>query len=94
MGSGTSPGCQIDGNARNECLNEEIELESGEIGTLRDVIAPYGYQGPEPDPAEEAARNLDWETFLAAHPPRHPSILFLVIFNRHLNADSQIPQAP
>jgi hypothetical protein len=66
-----SPGCQIDGRARHEWLDDEIEMEFGDTGTLHDVIAPYGYQGPEPDPAEEAARNLDWESFLASHPPRH-----------------------
>ncbi len=74
-----SPGCQIDGNARHEWLDDEIELESGEIGTLHDVIAPYGYQGPEPDPAEEAARNLDWETFLATHPPRHRIAILVLV---------------
>ncbi len=74
-----SPGCQIDGNARHEWLDEAIELESGEPGTLHDVIAPYGYQGPEPDPAEEAARNLDWETFLATHPPRHRIAILVLV---------------
>ena len=74
-----SPGCQIDGNARHEWLDGEIELESGEIGTLHDVIAPYGYQGPEPDPAEEAARNIDWESFLAAHPPRHRTAIRVLV---------------
>ncbi len=66
-----SPGCQIDGRARHERLDEEIEMEFGDVGSLHDVIAPPGYQGAEPDPAEEAARNLDWEAFLASHPPRH-----------------------
>lgn len=59
-----SPGCQIDGNAGHEWLDDEIEMETGETGTLHDVMAPCGYQGQEPDPAEEAARNLDWESFL------------------------------
>lgn len=54
-----SLGCQIDGKARHEWLDDEVEFEAGEAGTLHDVIAPYGYQGKEPDPAEEAARNLD-----------------------------------
>ena len=66
-----SPGCQIDGKARHDWLDDEVEFESGESGTLHDVVAPRGYQGEEPDPAEEAARNLDWEMFLASHPPRH-----------------------
>jgi len=66
-----SPGCQIDGKARHEWLDDEIETDSGDIGTLHDVITSHPYHGQEPDPAEEAARNLDWELFLATHPPRH-----------------------
>jgi len=74
-----SPGCQIDGKARHEWLDDEIEFETGESGTLHDIVGSYGYQGDECDPAEQAARNLDWETFLAAHPPRHRvAILALV----------------
>ena len=61
-----SPGCQIDGKARHECLDQEIEMEFGDIGTLHDVIASHPYQGHEPDPSEEAARNLDWEALLAS----------------------------
>ena len=74
-----SPGCQIDGKARHEWLDDEIELETGDTGSLHDVIAPYGYQGPEPDPAEEAARNLDWELFLASHPPRHRIAILVLV---------------
>ena len=66
-----SPGCQIDGKARHEWLDDEIVCEDGEPGTLHDVIARPDYHGQEPDPAEESARNLDWESFLASHPPRH-----------------------
>ncbi len=66
-----SPGCQLDGKARHDWLDDEIELEGGETGSLHDAIAPSGYNGQETDPAEEAARNLDWEAFLASHPPRH-----------------------
>jgi len=66
-----SPGCQIGGRARQESLDNEIEFESGESGTLHDVIAPFGTDSHESDPGEEAARNLDWGAFLAAHPPRH-----------------------
>jgi hypothetical protein len=66
-----SPGCQIDGKARHEWMDAEVEFETGDSGTLHDVITPYHYQGQESDPAEEAARNLDWESFLALHPPRH-----------------------
>jgi hypothetical protein len=74
-----SPGCQIDGKARHEWLDVEIEMEFGDTGTLHDVIAPPGYQGQEPDPAEEAARNLDWETFLATHSPRHRTAILVLV---------------
>jgi hypothetical protein len=74
-----SPGCQIDGKARHEWLDDEIEMEFGDIGTLHDVIAPYHYQGQEPDPAEEAARNLDWASFLAAHPARHRTAILVLV---------------
>jgi len=74
-----SPGCQIDGKAKHECLDAEIELEFGDVGSLHDVIAPPGYQGAEPDPAEEAARNLDWEAFLASHPPRHRAAILVLV---------------
>jgi hypothetical protein len=74
-----SPGCQIDGKARHEWLDLEIEMEFGDIGTLHDVIASHPYQGQEPDPAEEAARNLDWELFLATHPPRHRTAILVLV---------------
>ena len=74
-----SPGCQIDGKARHEWLDDEIEMEFDDTGNLHDVIAPYGYQGPEPDPAKEAARNLDWEWFLASHPPRHRIAILVLV---------------
>ena len=74
-----SPGCQIDGKARHESLDDEIEFGNGESGVLHDVITPYHYKGQEPDPAEEAARNLDWESFLAAHPPRHRTAILVLV---------------
>ena len=74
-----SPGCQIDGKARHESLDDEIEFDTGESGALHDVVAQYGYTGQEPDPAEEAARNLDWESFLAAHPPRHRIAILVLV---------------
>ncbi|MCP5545734.1 MAG: hypothetical protein H7A49_17705 [Akkermansiaceae bacterium] len=74
-----SPGCQIDGRARHERLDEEIELEFGDVGTLHDVIARPDYNGAELDPAEEAARNLDWESFLASHPPRHRTAILVLV---------------
>jgi hypothetical protein len=74
-----SPGCQIDGKARHEWLDADVEFETGDSGTLHDIIAPYHYQGQEPDPAEEAARNLDWQSFLASHPPRHRSAILVLV---------------
>jgi hypothetical protein len=65
------PGCQIDGKARHEWLDADIKLENGEVGSLHDIVAPYGYQGQESDPSEEAARNLDWKAFLANSPERY-----------------------
>lgn len=74
-----SPGCQIDGNSRHEMLDGEIEFDTGESGVLHDVIAPYGYTGQEPDPAVEAARNLDGEAFLVSHPPRHRIAILVLV---------------
>jgi len=74
-----SPGCRIDGKARHDRLDNEIEFEAGETATLHDVIAPYGYNGKESDPAEEAARNLDWDAFLASHPPRHRIAILVLV---------------
>jgi DNA-directed RNA polymerase specialized sigma24 family protein len=74
-----SPGCQIDGKARHESLDDEIEFEIGEPGTLHDVISPFGGNDRESDPAEEAARNLDWDSFLAAHPPRHRAAILVLV---------------
>jgi hypothetical protein len=74
-----SPGCQIDGKASHEWLDDKVEFGSGESGALHDVIAPYGYAGQEPDPAEEAARNLDWESFLATHSVRHRIAILVLV---------------
>ena len=74
-----SPGCQIDGKARHEPMDAEIEFETGDFGTLHDVIAPFDVEDHEFDPSEEAARNLDWEAFLAAHPPRHRTVILVLV---------------
>jgi hypothetical protein len=74
-----SPGCQIDGRARHESMDDEIDIETFEAGTLHDVIAPPDYQGQEPDPSEEAARNLDWAEFLASHPSRHRTAISILL---------------
>jgi DNA-directed RNA polymerase specialized sigma24 family protein len=74
-----SPGCQIDGKARHECLDAEVEFETGDSGTLHDVVQLLEFDGQESDPAEDAARNLDWESFLAAHPPRHRIAILVLV---------------
>lgn len=74
-----SPGCQIDGKARHEWLDREVEFETGDSGTLHDVVLPLEFDGQESDPAEDAARNLDWESFLTAHPPRHRTAILVLV---------------
>lgn len=76
-----SAGCQIDGNARLESMDAESEyvFDGAEPGTLHDVIAPFGSEAHESDPAEEAGRNLDWEQFLASHPPRHRTAILVLV---------------
>jgi hypothetical protein len=74
-----SPGCQIDGKARHDWLDREVEFETGDSGTLHEVVQPLEFDGHESDPAEDAARNLDWESFLAAHPPRHRIAILVLV---------------
>jgi hypothetical protein len=74
-----SPGCQIDGNARHEPMDAEIEFETGDIGSLHDVIAPFGGDDHEFDPSELAARNIDWRAFIAAHPHRHRTAIQVLV---------------
>ena len=78
-GDALSARCQFQGKSRLEALDDDIEFESGEPGTLHEVVAPSGYHGQESDPAEEAARNLDWEMFLASHPPRHRTAILVLV---------------
>lgn len=66
-----SPGCLLDGRARTDSLDVEIEADDLEIGSLYDVLTSFSYSGGETDPSEEAARNLDWQAFVDAHPIRH-----------------------
>jgi len=74
-----SPGCQIDGKARHEWLDREVEFETGDSGTMHDVVQSLEFDGQESDPAEDAARNLDWQSFLAAHPPRHRTAILVLV---------------
>jgi hypothetical protein len=74
-----SPGCQIDGNAKHLSLDEEVATEDGDLPTRHDMFAAPDFGGPEPDPSEEAARNLDWEAFLAEHPGRHRTVVEMLV---------------
>jgi len=74
-----SPGCQLGGRARFKSLDDPVEFEAGDEGTMYDVIPPFGTNDHESDPAEEAARNLDWEAFLASHPPRHRIAILVLV---------------
>jgi hypothetical protein len=74
-----SPGCQIDGHAIHEHLDDEIEFESGDYGTLHDIISPFDPNSHEVDPAETAGRNLDWQAYLASHPPRHRVAILVLV---------------
>ena len=74
-----SPGCQIDGHAIHEHLDDEIEFDSGDFGTLHDIISPFDPNSHEADPADAAARNLDWELYLASHPPRHRIAILVLV---------------
>ncbi len=73
------PGSQLDGNVRFDWLDREVEFETGDSGTLHDVVQPLEFDGHESDPAEDAARNLDWESFLTAHPPRHRTAILVLV---------------
>jgi DNA-directed RNA polymerase specialized sigma24 family protein len=74
-----SAGCQLDGNAIHEHLDDEVEFESGDYGTLHDIISPFDPNTHEADPSEEAARNLDWQAYLASHPPRHRTAILVLV---------------
>ena len=74
-----SPGCQIDGNARHKSLDDEIEFEAGESGSVHDIISLFGAEDHEADPAEDAARNIDWQSFLDSHPPRYRTAICVLV---------------
>ena len=74
-----SPGCQIDGHAIHEHLDDDVEFESGDFGTLHDIISPFDPNSHEADPAEEAGRNLDWQAFVASHSPRHRIAILVLV---------------
>lgn len=71
------PGAQLDGRVHLDHLDggpdgcaRLNELGEGP-GGLHDIV----WQGEASDPAEDAARNLDWEIFLATHPPRYAIVI-------------------
>jgi hypothetical protein len=74
-----SPGCQIDGHAIHEHLDDEIEFDSGDYGTLHDIISPFDPNSHEVDPAETAGRDIDWQIFLESHPPRYRTALCALV---------------
>lgn len=65
-------------NARLEALDAAIQIDDSATGTLHNFIAPFEPHAREADLAEEAARNLDWEAFLAHHPPRHRAAILVL----------------
>ena len=74
-----SPGCQIDGHAIHEHLDDEIEFDSGDFVTLHDIISPFGPNSHEVDPADTAGREIDWQSFLESHPPRYRTALCALV---------------
>ena len=84
-----SPRCHIDGLSRLDALDMDVEFESGDPGTLHDVIVPLDFGGHELDPSEEAGRNLDWEAFLAASPPRYRTAIAVLEAGRTMREAGQ-----
>jgi len=68
-----SPGIQINGRAHLDHLDggPDTGVQYTECGDAPDGLHEIVWNGPIDDPAEEAARNLDWDQFIASHPPRH-----------------------
>jgi hypothetical protein len=68
-----APATQLEGRAHHDHLDGGPDIPSGccECGDAPDGLYEIVWSGAADDPAEEAARNLDWEQFIASHPPRH-----------------------
>jgi len=68
-----APATQLDGKACHEYLDGAPDRpdHGSESGDAPDGLHEIVWDGPTNDPAEEAARNLDWEAFIDNHPPRH-----------------------
>lgn len=66
-------GTQLDGLVHYEHLDggPEEPCHATEAGDAPDGLHEIVWGGSPDDPAEDAARNLDWEAFLARHSDRH-----------------------
>jgi hypothetical protein len=67
------PAAQLDGRVRHDHLDGDPdgrtlidESGDGSLG-LHEIV----WSGEAADPAEDAARNLDWDSFIAEHPARY-----------------------
>jgi hypothetical protein len=66
-------GTQLDGLVHHEHLDggPDEPSHASELGDNADGLYDIAWNGQATDPAEDAARNLDWEAFLARHSDRH-----------------------
>ena len=67
------PAAQLDGQVRCDHLDGDPDGRTlgDEFGDGSEGLHDIVWQGDAADPAEDAARNLDWAQFLASHPPRY-----------------------
>ncbi len=67
------PGAQLDGRVRHDHLDGDPDgrVVIDEAGDGGDGLHEIVWRGDAADPAEDAARNLDWSLFLDTHPPRY-----------------------
>lgn len=68
-----SPATQLDGRAQLDHLDggPDSPAYCNELGDGPDGLHEIVWGGDTDDPAEEAARNLDWDQFIATHSERH-----------------------
>ena len=84
-----SPGTQLDGRVRLDQLDgapdapptgrqgAKVDSDDGSDG-LHELVWSSIADSTPTDPSEEAARNLDWEAFLAVSPPRHRTAIMVL----------------
>jgi len=80
-----SPGAQLDGHVRYEHLDgdpDETSRPAGPDGSdapvgLHEIIWA-GASAVPADPADEAARNIDWREFLSSHQPRYRIVIMIL----------------